>query len=232
MFPLGVKWHFEDFIYGSFDGSVTTFAVVAGAIGASLSPMVVVILGFANLFADGFAMAAGNYQAAKARSEYIQKERRHEEWEIDNMEESEKGEIRDIYAKKGFTAELLDEIVRVITSRRKVWIDTMMKEKLGLIEDERKPLDTAASTMFGFVVIGIIPLIPFLIIYTVGLQVNSQSFTYSIISTSVAFFLIGTIKGKIVKKSLIRSGLVTLLIGAIAASVAYLIGVLLAGLVS
>src|SRR5574338_332947 len=200
-----MKWHFEDFIYGSFDGSVTTFAVVAGAIGASLSPMVVVILGFANLFADGFSMAVGNYQAAKARSEYIQKERKREEWEIDNMEESDRQEIRDIYEKKGFTSDLLDEIVRVITARKKVWVDTMMKEELGLIEDGRRPLDTAASTMFGFVVIGIIPLIPFVIIYASGLS-STLSFTYSIMATSVAFFLIGIIKGKIVRKSLLRSG--------------------------
>ena len=74
-----MKWYFEDFIYGSFDGSVTTFAVVAGAIGASLSPMVLVILGFANLFADGFSMAVGNYQASRARIEYVQKERSREE---------------------------------------------------------------------------------------------------------------------------------------------------------
>ena len=78
----------------------------------------------------------------------------------------------------------------------------------------------------------IIPLIPFLIIYVTGVSLNSESFFYSVISTSVAFFLIGIIKGKIVKKSLIRSGMITLLIGAIAASVAYLIGVLLAGLIS
>ena len=227
-----MKWHFEDFIYGSFDGSVTTFAVVAGAVGASLSPMVVIVLGLANLFADGFAMAAGNYQATKARIEFIQKERKREEWEIDNMEESERQEIRDIYAKKGFAAELLDEIVRVITARRKVWVDTMMKEKLGLIEDDRRPLDTAASTIFGFAVIGIIPLIPFIVIYVTGLDLIPQSFSFSVVFTSAAFFLIGVIKGKIVKKSLLRSGLSTLLIGGIAASVAYLVGVLLAGLVS
>lgn len=226
-----MKWHFEDFIYGSFDGSVTTFAVVAGAIGASLSPMVVVILGFANLFADGFSMAVGNYQAVKARLEYIEKERKREEWEIDNMEESERQEIRDIYAKKGFTADLLDEIVRVITARKKVWVDTMMKEELGLIEDGRKPLDTAASTMFGFVVIGIIPLIPFVIIYAARLQSNSEIFTYSIVATSIAFFLIGIIKGKIVKKPWVRSGFTTLLIGGIAATVAYLVGVLLRNLI-
>lgn len=226
-----MKWHFEDFIYGAFDGSVTTFAVVAGAIGASLSPMIVVILGFANLFADGFSMAVGNYQAARARAEYIQKERKREEWEIDNMEESERQEIRDIYAKKGFTAELLDEIVKVITSRKKVWVDTMMKEELGLIEDGRRPIDTASSTMFGFVIIGIIPLIPFLFIYLAGISLSSASFTYSVISTSIAFFLIGIIKGRIVKRPLIRSGLVTLFIGGIAATVAYLVGHLLASLV-
>ena len=227
-----MKWHFEDFIYGAFDGSVTTFAIVAGAIGASLSPMIVVILGFANLFADGFSMAVGNYQASKARLEYIQKERAREEWEIDNMEESERQEIRDIYAKKGFTADLLEEIVKVITARRKVWVDTMMKEELGLIEDGRRPLDTAASTMLGFVAIGIIPLVPFLFIYLAAIHLNSEIFAYSVASTSVAFFLIGIIKGKIVKKPLIRSGLVTLFVGGIAASVAYLVGNLLASLIS
>jgi VIT1/CCC1 family predicted Fe2+/Mn2+ transporter len=228
-----VKWHFEDFVYGAFDGSVTTFAIVAGAIGASLSPMVVVILGFANLFADGFAMAVGNYQATRARIEYIQKERKREEWEIDHMAETEKDEIRDIYAKKGFTAELLDEIVKVITARKKVWVDTMMKEELGLIEDGRKPLDTALSTVFGFVVIGIIPMIPFIFIHLTGLSsLVSESFVYSIISTSVAFFLIGLIKGKIVKKSLLRSGLMTLLIGGIAATTAYLVGNALSNLIT
>jgi vacuolar iron transporter family protein len=220
-----VKWHFEDFIYGSFDGSVTTFAIVAGAVGASLSPLIVLILGFANLAADGFSMAAGNYQATKARIEFIQKERRREEWEVENMAESERQEIREIYAKKGFANELLDEIVRVITARKKVWIDTMMKEELGLVEDGRRPLHTAVSTGVGFVLIGMIPLFPFILLHVMGLQIStSQSFLYSVGFTSGAFFLIGLIKGKIVKKSLIRSGLITLLIGSIAATVAYVVG--------
>lgn len=223
-----MKWHFEDFVYGSVDGSVTTFAVVAGAIGASLSPMVVLILGFANLFADGFSMAIGNYQASKARMEFIQKERKREEWEIDNMAESEKQEIRDIYAKKGFTSDILDEIVRVITARKKVWIDTMMKEELGLIEDGRKPTDTALSTFSGFNVIGVIPLIPFVFLYATGWSISvSDSFSYSIISTCGAFFLIGVIKGKIVKGSIFRSGFTTLIVGGLAATVAYVVGYLL-----
>jgi vacuolar iron transporter family protein len=219
-----MKWHFDDFIYGSIDGAVTTFAIVASVVGASLSPSIILILGFANLFADGFSMAAANFQASKARNEFIEMKRKKEEWEIDNLEEQEKQEIRDIYTKKGFKDELLDEIVRIITSRRKVWVDTMMREELGLIEDEKKPLDSSLSTFVGFNIIGLIPLIPFIIFFSVGVTANSDAFFYSSIATGVAFFLVGVIKGRIVKHSMIRSGIFTLIIGGTAAFVAYYVG--------
>lgn len=219
-----MKWHFDDFIYGSIDGAVTTFAVVAGVVGASLSPGIILILGFANLFADGFSMAAANYQASKARNEFIEMKRKQEEWEIDNLEEQERDEIRDIYREKGFKDELLEEVVRIITSRRKVWIDTMMKEELGLIEDEKNPMDSSISTFIGFNIIGIIPLVPFMIFMMIGIEPNSEAFIYATISISFAFFLVGMIKGKIVKKSMMRSGIYTLIIGGIAAIVAYMVG--------
>lgn len=219
-----MKWHFDDFIYGSIDGVVTTFAIVAGVVGASLSPNIILILGFANMFADGFSMAVANYQASKAQKEFIQMKRKQEEWEIDNLKESEEQEIRDIYAKKGFKDEFLEEIVRMITSRRKVWVDTMMREELGLIEDAKHPLHTAFSTFIGFNVVGIIPLIPFLIFYWLGINANSEAFYFSAAATGGAFFIVGLIKGLIVKKSLLRSGFFTLVIGAIAATVAYLVG--------
>ena len=219
-----MNWHFDDFIYGSIDGAVTTFAIVAGVVGASLSPGIILILGFANLFADGFSMAAANYQASKTRNEYIEMKRKQEEWEIDNLEEQEKEEIRDIYSKKGFKDELLEEIVRIITSRRKVWVDTMMKEELGLIEDEKRPLDSSISTFVGFNLIGLIPLIPFMVFMAIGVDPNSEAFFYSIIFVVSAFFIVGVVKGKIVKKSKMRSGVYTLIIGGIAATVAYLIG--------
>jgi vacuolar iron transporter family protein len=225
-----MNWSLEDFVYGATDGAVTTFAVVAGVIGASLSPSIVLILGFANLLADGLSMAVGNYLAAKTRLEYIEKARRREEWEIDNLVEQEKQEIREIYTKKGFKEELLEEIVRIITSRRKVWVDTMMKEELGLIEDSsRRPLETALTTFVAFNLVGLIPLLPFVAMFIAGFALisSSDAFTYSVVLTGAAFFLIGGVKGKIVQKSLIRSGINTLLIGGIAASVAFVVGYLL-----
>jgi vacuolar iron transporter family protein len=144
-------------------------------IGAQLSPLIVLILGFANLFADGFSMAVGNYLASKTRVEYIEKQRRKEEWEVESLSEQEKQEIRNIYAQKGFKDELLETIVSVITARRKVWIDTMMREELGLIDDKNKrPLDTAVMTFVGFNTSGIIPLVPFIFLYATGFSVTIQ----------------------------------------------------------
>ena len=219
-----MKWYFDDFIYGSIDGAVTTFAIVAGVIGAGLSPGIILILGFANLFADGFAMAAANYQATKAKMEFIDMKQKQEEWEIDNLKDQEKEEIRTIYREKGFKGQLLEDIVRIITSRRKVWVDTMMKEELGLIKDDKKPINSSASTFIGFNTIGVIPLIPFVVFLIFGFDITSNAFFYSILSVIVAFLLVGMIKGKIVKKSMIQSGISTIIIGSVAAAVAYLVG--------
>jgi len=222
-------WSLDDFVYGATDGAVTTFAVVAGAFGASLSPSIVLILGFANLLADGFSMAIGNYLATKTRRENIEKARRKEEWEIDNRVEQEKQEIREIYEKKGFKHEFLEEIVKVITSRRKIWLDTMMTEELGLIEDKKRASDAAITTFVAFNLIGFVPLLPFVVMFIIGSSVVSalEAFSYSVIFTGIAFFLIGTIKGKLVQKSLLTSGLNTLLIGGIAAAVAFMVGYVL-----
>lgn len=220
-----MKYSIENFVYGAIDGAVTTFAIVTGVIGASLSPSIIVILGLANLLADGFSMAIGNYLAVKTQNEFVQRERKREEWEIDNRIDEEKQEIRDIYSRKGFKEELLDEIVRIITSRRKVWIDTMMREELGLIEGKHSPIASAVNTFVGFNAIGVIPLIPFIFAYFWGSSITiSNAFFYSVLATASSFFLIGSIRGKVVRKPVMISGFNTLLIGGVAAVVSYCIG--------
>lgn len=223
-----MKYSVENFVYGAIDGAVTTFAIVTGVVGASLAPSIIIILGFANLLADGFSMAIGNYLAVKTQNEFIQRERKREEWEIDNRIEEEQQEIREIYSKKGFKDELLDDIVRIITSRRKVWVDTMMREELGLIEGKNSPVVSAVNTFVGFNAIGIIPLIPFIVVYLTGSNIFiSNAFFYSVLATASSFFLIGSIRGKVVRKPMMISGFNTLLIGGVAATVSYCIGYVL-----
>lgn len=159
------KKYLAEFVYGGMDGTVTTFAVVAGSIGASLSPNVVLILGFANLFADGFSMATSNY------------------------------------------------------------LSTQSKNDMLAIEGEQ-PFKTALATFVSFITIGFIPLFSFVFAkFNSTLQQNS--FSASIILTAVAFLLIGFIKGKISGRGQIRSALETLLVGALAAGIAYGVGVFL-----
>src|SRR5262245_1235733 len=106
--------HIRDFIYGGIDGTVTTFAVVSGVVGARLSPQTIIILGCANLLADGFSMAASNFLGTKTEH---QEKKRIEEFErrqiaIDPV--GEKEEIRQILQLKGFEGSLLDKAVEII----------------------------------------------------------------------------------------------------------------------
>src|SRR3989338_1278017 len=154
-----------EFVYGAIDGTVTTFAVVAGATGASLSPLVVIILGFANLIADGFSMACGNFLSEIARKDYIARERKNEELEVKYIPESERDEVRAIFRKKGFKGKLLEKVVKIITARKKIWVDTMMTDELGWIKDGKNPWKTARITYLSFVLIGLIPLLSYVLSY-------------------------------------------------------------------
>lgn len=211
-----------DFVLGAIDGAVTTFAVVAGVAGAGLSKNVAITLGFANLIADGFSMAAGNYQKAQSDAELILRTRRIEENHIDTVPEGEREEVRQIYAKKGLSGDLLENVVKVITADRKRWIDTMITEEFGMQIRSPSPFKSAGVTFLAFVMVGLIPLLPFFLPVNFS---SSRIFSTSVAATAAAFFVIGCIKGHLVHRHKILAGLETLLIGGTAATMAYLVGV-------
>ena len=221
--------YLSDFAYGGIDGSVTTFAIVAGVTGASLSPTIVLILGFANLFADGFSMAISNYLSTKSKKEYADKIRKSEEHSVINIPEEETEEIREIFSEKGFSGQQLDDAVEIITSNQDIWIDTMMKDEFGIFEDHTSPIKSALVTFVSFNLIGFIPLLAYILSYFSN-SFRSNTFTLSIILTSIAFFIVGSIKGHIVGKRWVLSGFETLLIGGAAAVIAYVVGYLLRNL--
>jgi VIT1/CCC1 family predicted Fe2+/Mn2+ transporter len=209
-----------DAVLGGIDGCVTTFAVVAGAVGGNLSTGVVVILGFANLFADGFSMGISNYLGTKSELQEIDEIRRKEKLHIEEVPQGEREEIRQIFASKGFEGEVLDKIVEVITSNHELWVETMLREEHGFGAGTRKPLAAGLATFLAFLAVGLIPLFPFLIS---GVAVTHR-FLFSAIITAIAFAAVGIVKGIVVKHSIIRSGFETLFVGSVAAALAYLVG--------
>jgi len=218
-----------DLVYGGIDGIVTTFAVVSGVAGASLSSSIVLILGFANLFADGLSMAVGNYLGSKSEAEYHEQERKREEWEIENVPEGEIEEIRQIFSKKGFKGKDLERATEIITSNKKVWVETMMVDELGLTKSETSPIKSGAATFLAFVVAGFFPLFSYVLSYFVPFF-KENAFVITIILTGVALFLLGSARVYITGKKWWIAGFEILFVGGIAAVVAYFIGFLLQGL--
>ncbi len=217
-----------EFVYGGVDGSVTTFAVVAGATGAALDSAVVIILGFANLVADGFAMSVGSYLSTKSERENYEKHRSIEFWEIENTRDKEVNEIREIYAAKGFEGELLDQVVETITADKERWVDIMMKEELGMSPESKSPLAMGGVTFVSFIVFGFLPLLIYVLDYSFDLEVNL--FLISSVLTGLVFCLIGYLKGLVNQTNIIRSMLETLFLGGAAAVLAYFVGDILEGL--
>lgn len=210
----------SDIVYAANDGIVTTFAVVAGSEGANLSHFTVLALGLANLLADGLAMGAGNYLGVRSRIQFEERERRVEEYEIENWPEVEREEIREIYRKKGLTGKVLDQTVTTITQRKELWIEEMMTHEHGVIPGgSQHPLRHGAVTFVSFVIAGSLPLIPF-----VFFPQASGRFEWASGVTVGALFLVGSLRTVVTGTSWWKGGLEVLGVGGAAAITAYGVG--------
>ena len=207
--------YLRDWIYGGIDGVVTTFAVVAGVVGAQLPSRIVLILGLANLVADGFAMAAGNYSGTQAeRDDYdrlLAVERKH----IAVVPDGEREEIRQIFGGKGFSGDQLERIVDVITADDSRWAKTMVVEEYGLAPTPKSPILAALSTFAAFMVCGLVPLVGYL---------GAGGLAPCVVATGMVFFAIGAVKSKWSLTSWWRSGFGTFVIGMSAAALAFCVG--------
>ncbi|MDG1805443.1 VIT1/CCC1 transporter family protein [Flavicella sp.] len=222
--------YLAEFVYGGIDGSVTTFAVVAGAVGAGLDSSVIIILGFANLFADGFAMSIGAYLSSKTDVDNYEKHKAIEYWEVENIPEKEREEIREVFREKGFTGKLLEEVVATITADKDRWVDVMMKEELGLIEETKSPFKIGLITFISFLILGFIPLLVYVL--DMMIDIKGDLLIWSTSLTFLSFALIGYLKGVVNSKNRFASVATTVLMGAAAALVAYYVGDFLEGIMS
>lgn len=170
-----IKQHLEDylseFVYGGIDGAVTTFAVVAGATGAGFSNKILLVLGFANLIADGFSMGVGSYLSTKSEQE-------------------------------------------------------LMVKRKESIKDEPSPVINGMTTYIAFILVGLVPLLAYTLDLVFGLGLNNL-FLLSVILTAIAFVGIGLLKSRVAQSHIPRAIAETLVLGAIAAGLAYVLGALL-----
>jgi VIT1/CCC1 family predicted Fe2+/Mn2+ transporter len=212
-----------DMVYGALDGIVTTFAVVSGVVGASLPTSVILILGFANLVADGLSMGVGNYLGTKSEIDFQRKEREREAWEVVNIPEGEREEIKEIYGRKGFKGEDLERAVEIITSQQKIWVDTMMVEELGIIEENKRPLIAGLATYMSFICSGLMPLAAYLAAGILNIP-QSQLFYFAVVLTGIIIFAVGSARSMFMTKRWYVAGLEMLFVAGLAAAASYLMG--------
>lgn len=214
--------YLSEFVYGGIDGCVTTFGVVAGSVGAGLESSVIIILGIANLLADGFAMSIGSYLSTKSAIDNFQKQKQKISQKIESEFEAVKNRIKDILEAKGIQGELLEQNVACYCQNKALMTETLLIEDLGSENQFKVPFRVASATYVSFILIGLIPLLSYLIYFFTALTLNL--FLVSSIFTAIGFIIVGWLKAYVNQTMILKGVIETLLLGTVAALLAYYVG--------
>ncbi|MEX0930969.1 MAG: VIT1/CCC1 transporter family protein [Candidatus Paceibacterota bacterium] len=224
--------YFKEVIYGGIDGIVTTFAVVAGFSGAALSNeattqlsfAVVLLFGLANLFADATSMGLGNFLSVRSEKDQYLSARRKEEREVQINSESEYMETVTIMIEKGFSEADAHTLATIYRKNKEYWVDFMMAHELEMSDPrDENPVMTGLATFGSFLVFGTIPLIPFIFMESAA---ASTAFQLSSVGTFIALVLLGLLKWRIVGTDLFKSLFEVIVVGGVAALIAFFVGTL------
>lgn len=221
--------YIKSIVYGGLDGIITTFAVVAGVAGGGLAMRIVLILGFSNLLADGFSMAVGDYLSTKSENEYKQSIRQHKKHALTENHDGEVKRMIDYFNNQGISDKDSSILVTILAKYDTPFVDQIMKMEYGTDNTEEAPIKNALVTFFSFFVFGLIPLLAYVLsMYLPTLK--EHAFLLAATLTGITLFVLGTLKSQVIKSNWIRSGVEMLVIGGLAALVAYLVGFILGGI--
>jgi VIT1/CCC1 family predicted Fe2+/Mn2+ transporter len=214
----------RDVVIGMADGLTVPFALAAGLSGAVTNTHLIVVGGMAEIAAGSIAMGLGGYLAARGDAEHYEQEKAREYREIKEIPEEEKAEVSRVFREYGLPAPESTRVAEALSHHPDAWVDFMMRFELGLEAPDPKRALTSAGTIAGaYVVGGLIPLSPYVI-----LSSATKGLIVSAIVTLAALGVFGFIKGRFTGAPALRSAVQTVLIGGIAATAAFLLAKLIA----
>jgi vacuolar iron transporter family protein len=209
----------RDIVIGMSDGLTVPFALAAGISGAGAQVKIVVLAGLAEIAAGSIAMGLGGYLAARTDFEHYITEKKRENWEIDHLPEREKEEVAEVFRGYGMEEAHIAPIIESMSKKRDQWLDFMMRFELGLeAPDPRRARVSAITIGLSYIVGGFIPLSPYMIFPNLA-----TALIVSVVVTLIALLLFGYIKGRFTGTKPVRSGMQTMLVGGLAAGVAFLL---------
>lgn len=228
----GRSEYLGNLVYGGLDGIITTFAVVSGVVGASLSPEIILILGLSNLLADGFSMATGAYLSAKSEQEVHAREREHISEQIVKHPEKEKMSLIQGYRQQGYPEEDAQHLAEIISRDPGRWVSTSMAKKLLLLPQKRKPVLEGLAAFIAFAVAGAIPLLIYFADLLLPFSLSATAaFLWAMALSAGALFGLGAAKVFVTRGNALRSGIQMLVVGSLAGLVAFAVGTFLKNLV-
>jgi vacuolar iron transporter family protein len=207
----------RDIIIGMSDGLTVPFALAAGLSSANAATAVVVTAGLAEIAAGSVSMGLGGYLAARNDADHYDSERLREEREIVELPQAERMEVKQVFQAYGLSDEQSDQITEALAARPQAWVDFMMRFELGLEKPERRRALVSALTIAGaYIVGGFVPLSPYILLP----EIQTAQIA-SVVATLMALVVFGYIKGRLTGTYPLRSALQTMLVGGVAAFVAF-----------
>lgn len=207
----------RDIVIGMSDGLTVPFALAAGLSGAVTSSGLVVTAGIAEIVAGSIAMGLGGFLAGRTEADHYNSELKREYNEVELVPEQEKAEVKEVFAEFGLSTHLQDQIAEELSKDKKKWVDFMMKYELGLEEpDPNRATKSAFTIGISYIVGGIIPLSPYLIIHTA-----QEALYYSCGVTLICLFIFGYFKSKLTGQPALKGAIKVVVIGALAAGAAF-----------
>ncbi|MDQ2901071.1 MAG: VIT1/CCC1 transporter family protein [Acidobacteriota bacterium] len=207
----------RDIVIGMSDGLTVPFALAAGLSGAVSQGKIVVVAGLAEIAAGSIAMGLGGYLAARTDADHYNSERQREIDETRAIPDEEAAEVSRLFQGWGLNDQQIQPIVTAISADETRWVDFMMRFELGLDQpDPRRALRSAATIAASYVVGGLIPLSPYMLIPDLP-----RALLLSVCVTLIALFVFGYIKGRFTGLPPLRGGVQTVLIGGMAAAAAF-----------
>lgn len=211
----------RDIVIGMADGLTVPFALAAGITGAIAATgggaRIVVTAGLAEIVAGSIAMGLGGYLAAKTDTEHYESEKRREIEETVEIPDQEEEEVAKVFRGYGLAEEHVQPVVNAICSDQKRWVDFMMRFELGLEEpDPTRAARSAATIAASYIVGGLIPLAPYMILGDVFTALWT-----SVAVTLFALLAFGFIKARFTDVAPLRGALQTAFVGGLAAAAAF-----------
>lgn len=206
-------------VFGANDGSVSTFGILAGLVGASVSGPLIALVGIVQIFAAGMSMGLGAYISTKSQNEYYEAAERQEAREIDAHPARERDHVREALEKDGLAGETLKRATEAITHEKGHWLHFLLEERFGITDTSYpRPVSAGGIMFIAFVIAGIFSVLPFLFFEP------RLALVFSAVVSLLVLFGVGAAKTRFTRRNPYVSGFENLMIGAVTGVVGFLVG--------